>query len=72
MIILSQEKKSLALAKLIPLYLVIFAVCYSGTMLLKYVTHDEMTWFRTAAFMLGITGLIAILKRLPGKPADRT
>ncbi|WJY27311.1 hypothetical protein [Sporosarcina trichiuri] len=71
MIILSQEKKSLALAKLIPLYLVIFTVCYSGTMLLKYVTHGEMTWVRTAVLMLVISSLVVILNRLPGKSADR-
>lgn len=64
---MSQEAKRLSTGKLIALYIVLFVICYWGVMLLKYVTHSDMTWIKTGIFMFVIGSIVLIFNRLPSK-----
>ena len=68
---MSQEAKGLSIGKLIALYIALFVICYSGVMLLKYVTHSEMTWIETGIFMFVIGNIVLIFNRFPSKSKSR-
>ncbi|MBD1221933.1 hypothetical protein [Virgibacillus halodenitrificans] len=59
---MERRNKKSTTQKELPIVVALFIIVYSGVMLLKYLTNDNLTWLSTFLMMFSITTIYFILR----------